>query len=392
MAIIQYNRDGVDYIEPSRLYSANQSDIVIKTIIETDVTKKPEFKPGDVVEVTLNSIARYYVTYGWSTILPEYFGIKGVIKDISQDNRILLYNGSSIIASLFDLAKLPNGIELHEAINYIESLSDQPLPSLYHKEINGLTRNGLIKCNRDNKILLLKPGRWFKSKFNLSDKEVEEYSNKCKALLSPIDIKVVTGDDIIKYYDESTYLYPKIGTLGNSCMKLNTMKNRIISYKALPVSLVVGFLDNKVVARALLWTTNTGLYLDRIYYTYDNQSNSILKWAKEHNIKTRPKQNSRTVDSPDLSIDIPYFKGLSRMDISNTYNSATLPYMDTFKYLILEEIAGVNTWKLSSKKNNKICIRTFEDSGTPWYGNTWLEAKEEFELLIDKSLEIYLIK
>ena len=90
---------------------------------------------------------------------------------------------------------------------------------------------------------------------------------------------------------------------------------------------------SKIIGRALIWETNIGQFMDRIYYIKDSDSNLFAKYAKDNNIhfKTSPNYNK----DQKITVQLKNFK------------FKYYPYMDTFKYLDLNgELSNiVNTNK-----------------------------------------------
>ena len=83
-------------------------------------------------------------------------------------------------------------------------------------------------------------------------KEFEDFSNWIKnELLCSGEFKIVTGDDIVKYYDGDNY-YKNNGTLGNSCMRHSDCADYFNIYKDC-AKLLVCLKDDKVLGRAIIW-------------------------------------------------------------------------------------------------------------------------------------------
>lgn len=131
------------------------------------------------------------------------------------------------------------------------------------------------------------------------------------------EIKIVSGKEIEQYYNTDKIIYKS--TLGNSCMndKPDLFFN-IYTMNESVVELVVlldyeGFLN----ARALLWKTKHGTFLDRIYYSSEVFLYKLKEWAKENGHKT-----SLATDS--------YIK------LENS-TFEKYPYLDTFRYLCINK-------------------------------------------------------
>jgi hypothetical protein len=149
----------------------------------------------------------------------------------------------------------------------------------------------------------------------LNDSYKDKYKNK---------IKIVSGEDIRKYYNESNYEGGDKGenTLSKSCMREQRCQKYLQVYVDNPdkIKMVVLFgSNNKIRARALLWKTDIGYYLDRIYYTSIFEKMTIIDWVKENvskNILLYPNKEEMYVELKNAKIYEYY------------------PYLDTFKYYI----------------------------------------------------------
>jgi hypothetical protein len=164
---------------------------------------------------------------------------------------------------------------------------------------------------------------------NYTDKELSTFVDKFKTEYDKeniskkeIDpIKVVKGNDIKFWYLEDNYCQESTrgkGTLSKSCMRYESCQDYFDIYVENPdvVSLVI-YLDdfNKLRSRALLWKTNKGIYLDRVYYTDQSEEQLLVDWAKE---------NCNTTDNYDSNDSL--IVKCSDMDYEE------YPYMDTFSY------------------------------------------------------------
>lgn len=121
-------------------------------------------------------------------------------------------------------------------------------------------------------------------------KTIQQYIeyNKLVGTYDPSRFFIVSGDDICKYYKEDSYL-KVTGDLGSSCMR-HSEKNHYMKFYANNKNIRLLILklngnDDKIMARALLWTTTSGdVVMDRIY-TSDSRLISVFhKYADEHNI------------------------------------------------------------------------------------------------------------
>jgi hypothetical protein len=173
----------------------------------------------------------------------------------------------------------------------------------------------------------------FSDKF--SDIEIENFVNQYKSILDSkiLKFQTWTGNDIIKGY--SSNLYTHDGSRGNplmnSCMN---DKSRIIEfYKYVPVELLVLLNDEgHIYGRALIWKTDKGLFMDRVYTAFDSDYYKFINFAKDHDIIYKSENKS--------GAKINYIKGQEELwfnmkidlnfDIMDDPND--IPYMDTFIY------------------------------------------------------------
>ena len=171
-------------------------------------------------------------------------------------------------------------------------------------------------------------------KKNYSDKDIEEFVNNFKATWDKIyknrEVKIVTGDEILYWYDERNYKYD-YGTLGNSCMRGKEKNSFMEFYAKNPdkISLVVVIEDGELIARALLWKLDKSednkieYYLDRIYSSSDSVNNYLLNWVYRN------------------------FENVSLESYTNSYNEKMIctlnevifdryPYLDTLRFLYVK--------------------------------------------------------
>lgn len=149
--------------------------------------------------------------------------------------------------------------------------------------------------------------------------------NKLKNENKELPIKVVSGDDIKYWYSEEQYSDKTLdgyGTLSKSCMRFEECQDFFSIYIDNPDKINMVILindDNKLLARALIWKTNVGMYLDRIYYTEPSEEELIKLWFKNE-------YNSEMI--------YPNMKEM-KLSINDVYDK--YPYMDTFQYYDMED-------------------------------------------------------
>ncbi|NBO22431.1 hypothetical protein EBU94_03695 [bacterium] len=251
--------------------------------------------------------------------LNNYYGfiLESVLSSSSDFKKTLKSLDDPIAEKLLDLI----GTDIKTKYNYLDvSDEDNKISFIpddkFQKDIKnpstaliGRLVRGILK---DNDI-------------NFTDPQLEDFVNKYKAyakLKNDLDISVVDGEDIIYWYDEKNHHPSALGnssSLANSCMRLERCSKYFDIYVENPdsVQLVIFLEEGLLKARALLWKTNSGYYLDRVYSSERSLENMLVEWAeKEYEI-------------------VSHFRGSVKELEVELYDSLFLyyPYMDTFKYL-----------------------------------------------------------
>lgn len=137
----------------------------------------------------------------------------------------------------------------------------------------------------------MKIGRFLKSYMILNDSEVENVVNQYKSYYKFINgnaddiFEIVSGDEIVYCYQSQNYIGIG-GTLDTSCMN-NSHPTRLELYTKNPdkCKLLVIKGGNKIIARALLWNTDKGWYIDRPYCRYDKDIRLYSKYAEHKKYK-----------------------------------------------------------------------------------------------------------
>lgn len=206
-----------------------------------------------------------------------------------------------------------------------------------------------IKIGRFTKKLLDKAG------IKVTDKDIEEFVNQFKAKVNIIKnalsrFKIVSGEDIRKYYFEEMYEEKGNGTLGGSCMRYERCQGYLDIYVLNPkqVSLIILMSDTdeeKISGRAILWTGNVKdnddkedvKFMDRAY-TIDSSDETLFK---EFAIKSGFHYKSKQTNDEDMTImfngePLDEDKFEVTLSISGKYNK--WPYMDTLKFYSLSGV------------------------------------------------------
>jgi hypothetical protein len=236
---------------------------------------------------------------------------KKVIDSISEliqrdiESTVLELNDNKSIENI-------NSINLSKKPGFLEVIITKP---------NGKEVKQEIKIGKLIQVLL--------KNLRLKPNELEDFTNSLKMIQMGEDpsFKVVEGEDILYYYHPKNMV--KAGDLGNSCMSHdNTQKFLEFYAKNENVKL---FLktdeENKTIARALLWKTNKGLYLDRRYAINNDLQLAMLKEA-QNRFKLHDFFKEKLDSNIDLQVEVSFIneKNASKFEY---------PYMDTFKYLVI---------------------------------------------------------
>jgi hypothetical protein len=174
-----------------------------------------------------------------------------------------------------------------------------------------------------------------------TDYSTRDRENFVQAFLSELTLlersfKVVTGDDIIKYYNESNYSELK-QTLGSSCMRYTKCASYLEIYAQNPdVCSMLVLLDGarKVTARALLWklhessVSGLSLFMDRVYFTSETELVSMNNWAKDNGYAYKEENNFKNLKGVILPTgDV--VKADMKVLCKGKFDK--FPYVDTFR-------------------------------------------------------------
>jgi len=206
--------------------------------------------------------------------------------------------------------------------NYINYYDDNHISYIPKNKINIVINKELnLWSNRFRKNI--KIGRFLSNSLFYNEKIIETLVNLYKSI-SNFDNNLIIeleGEDIVKAYNEKNYTKKHHGVLHNSCMRYNSKTDRINFYAKNKNSvklLVLKDETGKIQVRSLLWKTNQGYYMDRIYYTYDYQKDLFLLYANYKNYKN-------------------FYNYKDLMIIENVNENNIYPYMDTFIYFSPKE-------------------------------------------------------
>ena len=192
---------------------------------------------------------------------------------------------------------------------------------------------------------------------SVTDSEREEFVNAWKAStdISTIQFKLVSGADIVKYYNEDNY-YSKSGTLGSSCMRDESARIfKIYTENPKKVKLLIyvdG--DDKVHGRALVWKVkkspcDSRYFMDRIYTNRDSDVNRFKKFADTEGWFYKKVMNSHVEENVLFSYKGADIAGEVVVKLDGDFNS--YPFIDTMCFLgkdkkYLSNISQLKGWHL----------------------------------------------
>lgn len=202
----------------------------------------------------------------------------------------------------------------------------------------------LTELKKDNKYI------------NFNAKDIETFVNLYKAH-NAFDrnafeyFKVVEGEEIKKWYLASTYANG-CGTLNNSCMRLDKCQDFFDIYTNPDNKVKMLILTNtedKLVGRCLLWETEKGKYMDRVYAN-DHIQNLFKKWAEENDYNLTHYRNSQSNEQLTTKIKVDFNK--------------PFPYLDSFRFMTFDEKDQKNTATLHTQEPGRRYFLLNETNGS----------------------------
>lgn len=247
----------------------------------------------------------YYVGYDFVSYLKPNKNLND--KSVKSTNRLKKILNTDIISNKF--------------VNYLDISTDKIDTITFLPNNRKTIKNPYNSRYRQE----MKIGRFIKNNcmYDIPQVAIEKISNVYKSTMDAInnktDMEIVSGKNIKKWYLKSNYDEGK-GTLNKSCMRYKKSQKRFKIYvdnckmviKRSPTN------KNKIVGRALLWNTNRGKYMDRVYVTQDHHLHSFIGLAEKNNWLTYHNNNKQLI--------VQLNRGVFYGDETNN------PYMDTFKY------------------------------------------------------------
>lgn len=208
--------------------------------------------------------------------------------------------------------------------------------------IQPLSRNTEIYSKHRTTI---KIGRLIRKLFGsqFSDSEIEKFVNQYKSCLDSkvLNFKIWNGYEILDGYKSKNYTYDGASSnpLMNSCM--NDELHLIDFYRYVPVKLLTLLNnENHIFGRALIWKTDKGLFMDRIYTAFDSDYYKFIEYAKKNNIIYKAENRSGNLIHYIKDGKSDWFPMKVKLNFNiEEYNKdefsgkvRDIPYMDTFSF------------------------------------------------------------
>jgi len=253
--------------------------------------------------------------------------LKNILKEIESE---------SVVARLLLIGEVDEDLLVEKPVNYISIAHDKT-------KISYLTADRMLKMDESeywetSRRFSARPGSFVTKVFkSISSRDIEIFSNLYRSCISSgsLTFKVVSGEDIQKYYHYSRYLSVDEGTLGASCMKHDHCRNFFGIYCNNPsvVKMLVAIdEDGGLIGRALLWEFDGNKIMDRIYSICDEEYRfKFKKWATENGYLYKSEQNwFNTLNFENLTTEKREIKFNLKLD---NYVFDRYPYLDTFKFI-----------------------------------------------------------
>ena len=203
-------------------------------------------------------------------------------------------------------------------------------------------KNSEVGVGRFVRSLLSKAGEKF------TDSEIEQFVYKWRSEIEKLNkvlerrFKVVSGEDIRKYYNVSMY-EKESGSLGSSCMRYTKCAPYLDIYvKNSQVKLLIMISEEdseKICGRALLWEIEPYEYstkvMDRIYTIRTADEELFKEWAVKNKYWWKSRQDFATYTPFNFNKEdgevIESIEEFSvKLDVGGDYRY--YPYMDSFKF------------------------------------------------------------
>jgi hypothetical protein len=280
----------------------------------------------------------------------------------------------------------------HRSLNYL-SIKDGLISYIDTSKYNITPDINPFSSEFDSKRIFTSPGRIFIKLFpnsytEISPRFVESFSNSFKAYVNrnKVEVKVVSGNDIKRYYREESYSSGS-GSLNKSCMRSSSAQNFLDIYVD-NCKMLVAFKGGMVISRAILWEDVTCLidgvvskinFMDRVYVSQDSDLSYMTDWAKSNNYAYKLYQNYE--NKTDIVIDGQSKRCVLFVKIPKLEKYRNYPYIDTFTYSLHQTDFLTNQAYVKSKGGFRYVppYKCFTSTGGGYSGNqheSWQGSRE----------------
>ena len=240
------------------------------------------------------------------------------------------FNDSIIKQNYFDITDIEDKVTFINNKKVLDSGYDEEENPDYPYTIPGRTE---VKIGKIVRYL------YSLRKLSLSDVDLENFVNIWKSTTEKNDIqfKLVSGDEISKYYDEDKY-YGGGGTLGGSCMRDEGGKTfKIYTENPDKVKLLVYVdSDDKVHGRALVWKVKKSpceskYFMDRVYTNRDSDVNRFKEFADSKDWFYKKKMSAYIEDNVTFIYKGKDIAGEVKLKLKGDFSR--YPFIDTMCFL-----------------------------------------------------------
>ena len=273
-----------------------------------------------------------------------------------------------------------NRIDTQQDMKDIEGVFTSQIPD----EINYKRINKSLN-NKDR----MKVGKFLKKiNSNYSSSEIEQFVIAYKSISfekesTPI---IIQGEDLRKAFLIENVV-AEVGDYATNCLRYESCQEFLdlfVENKDVVKAVVIKNEANKILARALLWTTDSGdIVMDRIYSVDISWKSVLRKWANNNGYYYRAKDDTKPFNSTRFiykgnEIEKEFFITLKK------FKFQTYPYLDTFFHMsedgVLSNVPFANQsyyelrnsmglisplveyeWWMNNKANNEGEIKEFLD-------------------------------
>jgi hypothetical protein len=288
------------------------------------------------------------------------------MKHVNFDSELLeFFKQTSGLSRIVDIINIKNN-ESGSANSFTKDgdffkKEDSNHVSFIPKSKLNLNHNGFNEEKLRQKI---KIGRFVKkvlteqclSTYWVSSSDIESFVNFYKSFFDRDinKLKIIEGDEILKYYHQNSYFMPSglaIGQLWKSCMRYHEKNRYMEIYSKNPESVKMLILlaeDGQLKSRALLWQdakdTNGNSYkvMDRIYSIYDHDVLLFKEWALKNGYIHKLEQSAKSENLFTTQ------NGIERINLKirlNNHICDYYPYVDSFKWYSKSEGTISNSFR-----------------------------------------------